>query len=62
MQHLRTEHDCVKVEASFLWVPTSVVYPTHHLEYGHQLNAVRDGNSVLSIAWEDVVVFTNRIT
>ena len=59
MKNLGRKNNGVMVKTSFLWVPTSVVNPAHHFQNRDQFDSVSQSNSVLSIAWEDVIVFTD---
>ena len=61
MKRLRSQHDCVKVEAGFIGVPTTVINSAEHLEQAHQVNAVGDGYSVLAVARENVVVVADAV-
>ena len=62
MQNLSSQNNCIKMESGFFRIPATVIYPTHHFDNRHQINTVSDCNTVLSIAREHVIVWTNRVT
>ena len=61
VQHLGAENYRVEVKAGLVWIPAAVIYAAKHLQNRHQIDAVGQGYSVLSIARKDVVVWANPV-